>query len=293
MRKVLLSVAPVEAAPHEIIPEAIASDVYDCYQAGACMVHLHVRDRMAALTPDLSLLQETVEAIRKRCDIVVEISTGGVSDLTIEERCHPCTPAWVEANSLNVGSVNLGASVYRNPIDEVKYCVEQILSNGKVPETEVFELGMIHTLRCLTEEFPFKDPLLLALVFGHGGEMPATKTALHHMLACLDEEFGSRVCDRAPALLKISPDLERPERARRVLWGYTQAGRRDWDMMAYALSQGANSLRVGFEDSAYLDPQTIVKTNAPLIEKAASLIRESGAEAMTPNEARALLGIGA
>ena len=250
MRKVLLSVAPVEAASHEIVPEAIASDVYDCYRAGACMVHLHVRDRMAALTPDLSLLEETVTAIRKRCDIVVEISTGGVSDLTIEERCHPCTPDWVEANSLNVGSVNLGASVYKNPIDEVKYCVEQILSNGKVPETEVFELGMIHTLRLLTEEFPFKDPLLLALVFGHGGEMPATRTALHHMLMCLDEEFGSHVCDRAPSLQMLSPNLERPTRECRVLWGYTQAGRKDWDMMAYALSQGAGKDQVVFQGLA-------------------------------------------
>ena len=54
------------------------------------------------LTPDLSLLEETVAYIREMCDIVVEISTGGVSNLTIEERVQPCYPSWVEANSLNV-----------------------------------------------------------------------------------------------------------------------------------------------------------------------------------------------
>lgn len=79
------------------------------------MVHLHCRDLNGNLTPDLSLLEETVAYIREMCDIVVEISTGGVSNLTIEERVQPCYPSWVEANSLNVGSVNLGTSVYQNP----------------------------------------------------------------------------------------------------------------------------------------------------------------------------------
>lgn len=277
------------------------------------MVHLHVRDAQAALTPDLSLTEETVGLIREKCDIIVEISTGGISSLSIEERCAPCAPDWVEANSLNVGSVNLGRGVYQNQIDDVRYCVGQILQHGKVPETEVFELGMIETLKNLTQEYPFRDPLLLALVFGHGGEMPATRQALLHMLVCLDETFGSHVADRAPALAPLrnwivrpdagmlSADSERPAEqlgessnsARAVLWGYTQAGRRDFSMMRFALEQGADSLRVGFEDSDYLDPQTRVKTNAPLIERAASLVRDTGSEPMSPTEARTLLGIAA
>lgn len=313
MHKVLLSVAPVQATPHRIDPRAVAEDVYECWKEGAAMVHLHVRDAQAALTPDLSLTEETVGLIREKCDIIVEISTGGISSLSIEERCAPCAPDWVEANSLNVGSVNLGRGVYQNQIDDVRYCVGQILQHGKVPETEVFELGMIETLKNLTQEYPFRDPLLLALVFGHGGEMPATRQALLHMLVCLDETFGSHVADRAPALAPLrnwivrpdagmlSADSERPAEqlgessnsARAVLWGYTQAGRRDFSMMRFALEQGADSLRVGFEDSDYLDPQTRVKTNAPLIERAASLVRDTGSEPMSPTEARTLLGIAA
>ena len=115
MHEVLLSVAPVSGAPHRIDPAAIAEDVCACHEAGAAMVHLHVRDENGTLTPDIRLLEETVRLIRSKCDIVVEISTGGVSDLSIEERCVPCHPGWVEANSLNVGSVNLGDAVYRNP----------------------------------------------------------------------------------------------------------------------------------------------------------------------------------
>jgi len=152
MKKIMISVAPVAATDILINPRAIARDVYECYKNGASMVHLHCRDLNGNLTPDLSLLEETVAYIREMHDIVVEISTGGVSNLTIEERVQPCYPSWVEANSLNVGSVNLGTSVYQNPIKDVEYCVKTIMDNKKIPETEVFELGMINTVRELNEE---------------------------------------------------------------------------------------------------------------------------------------------
>ena len=267
-KKVMLCVAPVCAADTVYDPEKVAADVADCARKGACMVHLHVRDRHGALTSDLSVLEETVRLIRKECDIVVEVSTGGVSDLTIEERCAPCEAPYVELNSLNVGSVNLGKAVYKNPIDEVHYCVSRILENRKIPETELFELGMVHTLCGLTKEHDFPRPLLLALVFGHEGEMPATRPALEHMVQFLSETFGEK---------------------EEFLWGYTQAGRRDWEMVEYALRRGAFSVRIGFEDSDYLSPGERVSTNAPLIEKAAQLIRETGSEPMTAGELREML----
>ena len=95
MKKIMISVAPVAATDILINPRAIARDVYECYKNGASMVHLHCRDLNGNLTPDLSLLEETVAYIREMCDIVVEISTGGVSNLTIEERVQPCYPSWV------------------------------------------------------------------------------------------------------------------------------------------------------------------------------------------------------
>ena len=268
MHKVMLSVAPVSAAPHPIVPEEIARDVYRCYQEGASMVHLHVRDENGGLTPDLSLLQETVERIRALCDIVIEVSTGGVSDLTIEERCVPCGADFVEAVSLNVGSVNLGKAVYRNPIDEVHYCVERLMKGRKFPEIEVFELGMIHTVKLLQEEHGLEDPLLFALVFGHEGEMPATKPALDHMLGFLKDTFGETALGS------------------KILWGYTEAHRTDWEMVKYALSLGADTVRLGFEDADYLDPETQVQENWPLIRRAAELVRAQGYEPMTPEEVR-------
>lgn len=270
MKKIMISVAPVAATDVLINPRAIARDVYECYKNGASMVHLHCRDLNGRLTPDLSLLEETVQYIRALCDIVVEISTGGVSNLTIEERCQPCYPKWIEANSLNVGSVNLGAAVYQNPIKDVEYCVQRIIENKKVPEIEVFELGMINTVRELDEKFHFASPILFALVFGHGGEMPSTVPALRHMIDALSENFPGR------------DD---------ILWGYTQAHREDWEMVKTALDMGASAVRIGFEDSDMIAPGVHVDNNAVLIAEVADIVKSKGMMPMTPAEARAMLGI--
>lgn len=269
MRKIMISVAPVAATDSLINPRAIARDVYECYKNGAAMVHLHCRDLNGRLTPDLSLLEETVRYIRADSDIIVEISTGGVSNLTIEERCQPCYPDWVETNSLNVGSVNLGDAVYQNPIKDVRYCVQKILENKKIPETELFEVGMANTLRELDKMFHIPRPLLIALVFGHPGEMPATVPALKHMIQGLYDNFPKED----------------------VIWGYTEAHRTDWEMCKVALDLGATSLRIGFEDSDYLAPGVRVDNNAVLIAKVADIVKSKGMLPMTPSEARAMLHI--
>ena len=268
MKKILISVAPVDAADTIYDPIKTAEDVIRCYHAGAAMVHLHVRDKKGKLTSDLALLEQTVSIIRKETDMVIEISTGGVSDLTIEERCSPCTAPWIEANSLNVGSVNLGEAVYQNPIQDVKYCVKQILENHKWPEIEVFELGMINTVLELSREFSFPKPILFAFVFGHGGEMPATPQALQHMRTYLQELF--------------------PEE-NQVLWGYTEAHRKDWQMVAKALDNGASAIRIGFEDSHMLSPEETAASNDQLVKRAVELVRERKMEPMTPCELRELM----
>ena len=269
MNKIMISVAPVDAADTSYNPRAVADDVIECYKLGASMVHLHVRDEHGRLTPDMSLLQETVKYIKEACDIVIEISTGGVSELTIEERCQPCYASYVEATSLNVGSVNLGDAVYKNPIKDVEFCVNEIKKNNKRPEIEVFELGMVHTVKELDKKFNFVKPICFALVFGHGGELPATKQALNHMKDFLYENFNTD----------------------EVRWGYTQAHRKDWEMMSYALDQGASSLRVGFEDSHNISSNKIAKNNAEIVAEAVSLVKNKGLEIMSPSEVREMMKI--
>lgn len=263
--KVLVNVAPVAAADKVIIPEKIAEDVYECYKEGAAMVHLHVRDREGRLTPDMSLLEETVAMIRRDSDIIIEVSTGGVSDLNIQERCAPLYSEMVEACSLNVGSTNLGRDVYCNPIGDVEYCIREILKQKKTPEVETFEIGHTWTMEQLMKKYDFADPVLFSIVLGHEGEAPATPQAL-------------------AAMIQMIPS--------NAMWGITQAHRKDFSLLAGAVGMGARTVRIGFEDSNYLDPQTQVTSNAPLVEKTVKLLRAMDKEPMRPEEARALLGIG-
>ena len=263
--KVLISVAPVSAADTYIDPEKIANDVIACAKAGAAMVHLHVRDSHGQLTDNLDVLKETIELIRKESDIIIEVSTGGVSNLTIEERCAPLYYDQVEACSLNVGSTNLGDAVYCNPIPEVKYCVNEIIKTGKTPEIEVFEIGHTYMVQKLREEYDMKEPIWYSVVLGHPGEAPATPESLSAMVNFIPKD---------------------------AIWGITHAHRKDFGIIAGALGLGAKTVRIGFEDSDYLDPETQVDNNLPLVEKTVNLLHAMDKEAMTPDEARKMLKIG-
>lgn len=264
MDKVMISVAPVAATDKNIIPEKIAKDVIDCWKAGAAMVHLHVRDSKGNLTTDMSVLNKTLELIRKDSDIIIEVSTGGVSNLTIEQRCVPLYSDLVEACSLNVGSTNLGKAVYCNPIDDVKYCVKEILKTGKTPEVEVFEIGHTYAMEELMAEYEFKEPVLFSIVLGHKGEAPPTPKALANMISMI------------------------PPKA---VWGITHANRRDFGIVAAALGMGAKTVRIGFEDSNYLDENTQVETNLPLVEKTVRLLHAMDKAPMSASEAREYFNI--
>lgn len=269
MRKAILSVAAVSSSDMLINPKAIAKDVIECWKFGASVVHMHVRDINGNLTPDMSLLKETVDYIREESDIIIEVSTGGVSKLTIEERVQPCYAPYVEATSLNVGSINLGEAVYQNPIKDVEYCVQQSLKNHKHPDAEMFEMGMISTMKDLDEKFHFPRPLLFSLVHGYKGAVPATLASVKHMHATLKETF---------------PEDE-------FLWGFIQGNRTDWTLVDAVLDMGASLIRVGFEDSKFLASDVEACCNAELVACAVDLFKRKGIMPMTPVEAREVLHI--
>jgi len=265
MDKVIISAAPVSAAPHPIDPDELAREVGRCRDAGAAVVHLHARDREGLLTDDMDVLSLCLCKIRALCDIVIQVSTGGVSDMTIAQRCLPIHLAESESCSLNVGSVNLGGAVYRNAPDDVETCVRTIVQAGRRAEIEVFEIGMIGTVRELDAKFSLPRPLVMNLVTGHRGEAPATAQALTSLW------------------LMLSPE-------ERELWGFTQANRSDLALMACALGLGARLIRIGFEDSALLFGKE-ASGNAELVGALVKLVRAAGLEPASPAEARSMLGI--
>lgn len=259
MDKILISVAPINASSKNLDAKKIASDVIECYKHGASMVHLHVRDKSGNLTNDLSYFQYTIELIKEKCDIIVEASTGGVSSLSIEERCMPLKYKNTEFASLNVGSMNLSKSVYINQIDDVKYCLKEIIKNKKIPEVEVFEIGMIETTIKLYEEFKLKSPILFNIVLGHNGVAPASIEALYSLRSFIPKN---------------------------MFWGVTHFSRNNNDIIAAAISMGAKTIRVGFEDSDYIENEKYAKKNYELVKHFKNLLNAMGKEAMSVDEAR-------
>lgn len=260
--KVIISLAPVEAGT-PVDSDLLAEDVAKSVQAGAAMCHLHCRMPDGTLTPDYTYMAECFDKILAKTDVLVQTSTGGMSDMTIEQRCLPLNYQPTESASLNGGTTNLGEAVYINSFDDIRYCAQQSYDLGIIPEVEVFDIGMINNVMSTTKEVPYRDPIFFNLVFGHkGGMQPAIES-----LAA----FRSFV----PAGTK---------------WGVTHFGRKNWDFLAAAIAMGASIVRIGFEDSHYLTAAEDAKYNYQLVEKLSALIRAMDFEPATPDEAREIMG---
>jgi 3-keto-5-aminohexanoate cleavage enzyme len=264
VKKVIISLAPVAADTDKIVPQRLAEEIAASAAAGASMVHLHVRNQNGQLTDELSVFSETLELVRKGSDIVIEASTGGISELTIEQRCAPLTVPLVELGSLNVGSCNLGDMVYKNPFSEVIYCAGQMVEKNILPDNEVFEIGMINNVAIVGEKVAFKKPMLFNIVLGQKGTMPAT----------------------IEALAAFKPFLPAGS-----IWSLTHYNRRDFLLIRAALSMGADIIRIGFEDSPYLTGELRAADNVELVRQVVEIIKEMGLSPATPKEAREILSL--
>ncbi len=262
-RKIIISLAPVKAGT-PVNRAALAEDVARSVALGAGMCHLHCRRPDGSLTPDTSEFIATFEEILARTDVVVQASTGGVSDMTIRERCNPLDYWRVESASLNGGSTNLNGSLYVNTDSDIAYCARCAYGQGIIPEVEVFDIGMIYNIERDAQAQPYRRPIFYNLVFGHRGGMQPDMTCL--------TAFRSAV----------------PADAR---WGVTHYGRDNWDFLAGAMALGASVVRIGFEDSAYLAPGQFAQYNWQVVERLAKLIQAMGLETATPAETRQIMGI--
>ena len=263
MRKVIISLAPVKSGT-PVHAAALAEDVCKSVQAGAGMCHLHCRRPDGGLTADITYMAECFDKILQKTDVVAQVSTGGVSELTIEERCRPLEYGKAESASLNGGSTNLGEALYVNTFEDIRYWARAAFEKRILPEIEVFDIGMLHNVEYVAGEQSFAEPRLFNLVFGHRGGMQPTIEAL--------TAFRSFVPGDA-------------------LWGVTHFGRDNWTFLAAAIAMGAAVVRVGFEDSAYLHDGGEAQYNYQIVEKTAALVRAMGLETATPFETREILNL--
>lgn len=268
-RKIIVAVAPVgkDIQPPSInplTPEEVSRAVIDCAQAGASFVHLHVRDDNGEQTEDLTQFTRTLDLIRESSDIIIQGSTGGLSELSLEARCVALNDPRVEVASLNMGSVNFSEDVYINRLPDIRYWAHRMEESGVIPELEIFEAGMLTAVAKLVEEEVLKPPFTYGFPLGFDYALPANPHSLFFLTSSLPVS--------AP-------------------WAVVHEGMQDFSLLATALGMGAAAVRIGFEDSVFYAPGQAAATNADLVEKTVSLIHQMGLEVATPAEARDLLGL--
>jgi len=269
MKKIILTVAPVAGvsapgANNPVSPEHIAREVAACARAGASQVHLHVRDAEGRQTDDLAAFSETLRLVRQQSDIIVQGSTGGVSNLSLEQRCTALQDPRVETASLNMGSCNFDEGVYINSLPDIRYWAGKMRSAQIKPELTIFDGGMMNNVRLLAEEGVLCPPFAYGFVLGVKGALPDTAYGLNFLQGL------------APA---------------GSLWGLIHAEREDLSLLAAAIGMGAGFVRVGFEDSPRCSVQRIAQSNVELVECTAGMIRSLGLEVASPAEAREILGL--
>jgi len=267
-RKIIVAVAPVgrdikPPSVNPLTPADVAEEIIACADAGAGMVHLHVRDSRGDQTEDITEFSKTLDIIRQSSDIIVQGSTGGLTELTLEERCVALNDSRVEVASLNMGSVNLGEEVYINRLPDIRYWARRMTEANVVPELEIFSAGMIPTYMKLMEEKVLTPPYSINFCLGFQWALPADPETLFFMKTILPQKD--------------------------VPWGVIHDGMNDLALVATAIGMGASVVRVGFEDSPFYAPGKAAIKNPELVERVVALTQHIGYDVASAEETRAIL----
>lgn len=251
------------AVPYTV--EEIVREAKSAYDAGAALIHLHVRWDDGTPTQDTKRFQECIDAIRKECpDAIIQPSTGGAVGMTDLERLASTdvvpTP---EMATLDCGTCNFGGNeIFINTDDTIVNFAKIMKERGIKPELEVFDKGMIDiALKTADRKGLLVHPLHWDFVLGV--QMTATVRDLVYMVGSIPA--GST-------------------------WTATGIGKNAWNIAAATIAMGGH-VRVGFEDNLYLEKGVLAKSNGEMVEKAVKLAKLLGREIATPAEAREILGL--
>lgn len=245
-----------------LTPDEIAQDAFECYEAGASIVHIHARDAAGEPTQDMAVYKEIKEKIEAKCNIIFQPSTGGAVWHTPEQRLQPVDLA-PEMATLSCGTCNFGPDVFMNSEEYIEKFAEKMQVEGVKPEVEVFERGMIENAKRLVKKGLLKSPVHVDFVLGVPGACPGTPEDLMYMVSCLPEGWT---------------------------WTVAGIGRSELPLAVMAIVLGGH-VRVGFEDNVYYGKGELAKSNAQLVERIVRIAKEMGREVATPDEARAILGL--
>ena len=267
----LITVAPtgaeLEKAAVPALPvtlDELVTTAKECAAAGAAQIHIYIRGADAKPTLDLGRLKDTVHAVRAATDLIVQLSTGGAVTDPYTHRL-AVLDARPDGCSLTCGTVNFGDDVFMNPWGFMKELYAKTQEYGVVPEFELFDFGHIAALHRLLAELgpPAGGHVHCDLVMGVPGGMPGDAATLVQAVSAL------------PA---------------GATWSATGIGRTTLPVLLAALAAGGH-LRVGMEDTVTFARGRAVTSNAELVERAAAVAALAQRPAMSPADARALLGV--
>jgi 3-keto-5-aminohexanoate cleavage enzyme len=243
-------------------PEEIADAARGAYEAGAAVVHVHVRDESGRPTADLEIARRTVGLIQEACPALVQLSTGVGLDVPFEER-EQLVEARPRMATLNVCSMSFGNGEFRNPPDGVRRLATRMRELDVKPEIEVYDTGHLDVALALHAEGLLADPLQFSIVLGVRGGAPATPESLIAMIR------------RIPA---------------GAAWQVIGIGRANLAMTAIGLAMGGNA-RTGMEDTLMLRRGVPATSNHELVERLAGVARSIEREPATVEQATELLSL--
>ena len=252
------------AVPYTV--EEIVREAKSAVDAGAAIVHLHVRHDDGTPTQSRERFQECEEAIYKECPNVILIpSTGGAVGMSPEERLQSTdTTPLPEMATLDCGTCNFGDEIFDNTMPTMRAFGKRMMERGIKPEYECFEMGHLDTILTMARKGQVPGaPMQFNFVLGVPGCTPAT-------------------VDNLCWLVKNIPAGS--------TWTATGIGRYAFQLAAPAIVMGGN-VRVGFEDNLYLERGVLAKSNGELVDKVVRMAKLLGREVANSDEAREILGL--
>lgn len=300
MAKVIISCAvtgsahvPSMSGALPVTPEEIASQAIEAAEAGAAILHLHARvPEDGRPTGDPDVYARFLPVIKQRTDAVVNITTGGAVTMSVQERLAAARRFAPELCSLNMGSINFsffpaaarikswkhgwekdyveGSDdfIFKNTFRDIAYILEAMSDAGTRFEHECYDVGHLYNLAHFLDRGLVKPGFFVQMVFGILGGIGAELDNLMFMKQTCDRLFGKDSFQ----------------------WSVLAAGRHQMPFVTQAALMGGH-VRVGLEDSLFIERGVLAASNAQQVEKIKLILAEMGHEPATPDEARHILDL--
>ena len=265
-KEIIITVAPVPGEKQdEKYPGKldVANESIQCEQAGAAIVHLHARDQNLLQSVDPTLFKAHVTQIRENCPIIIEGSTGGAPEHTLDQRCAAFTVSEVEMGSLNLGSINMFDGVYQNRYEDICFYARKLRMSRIVPIMPVFDLSHMINYERLVEDGELSPPYAFEFVFDVPYALPYS------------DKYLQLFVDHLP---------------RGAVWFCVRHHQQGAAALKKVMELGGH-IRVGYEDSPFISSGARAETNVELVEDAVQQAQAAGRTVVRANRAREILGL--